>query len=587
MNLISNIISEKLIHSFGWTLIHSIWQGAAAALGFALLMVAMRRCSSRTRYFAGIMALLLVLGMAAVTFTTVYNSYEPTAGTLANGTAAVTPTGTTEPTTFTSTGAMFRNYFNRHLPLVVTIWFLGILVLVLRFTGGFLYNQRLKVRHTRPLPEAWQKRLQVLCDRAKIRQTVHLLESAMIKVPMAIGHIKPVILFPVGMVTGLPRDQVEALLAHELAHILRKDYLSNILQSAVDILFFHHPGVRWISSYVRTERENCCDDIAAVLSGDSMNVAKALTNIQDYGLQNVGPAMAAAGKTNGLFNRVKRLADPPRRISRFSEGVIGAFILVVCLFSMVMISNAAPGMSRGMENPDHGLMTQESTVTKDEYEIKKKKEQELKTQEEEEKARQEVLKTQEEEEKKLEQMEKEMQLKKMELMKQKEVMQKQKEELKKQNKELSAEQREKWKAMYKELQVRELELQKKQKEMEIRQKKLQFEVQKKLKLSEEDLKIKQMAMEEKQKELKLKQEQLKKQQKVYDIIGKNLFKDKLIDTSNQYQFKLSAAEMTINGVKQPQDIFEKYKKLFESLTGNTLERAIMLQYSADKSKIDK
>ena len=355
MNVISHLISGNLIYAFGWTLIHSIWQGAAVAFGFALVMFFMRRYRSQTRYLIGVMALMLILAMSMVTFVSIYHP-----GTQGNTQAdqsdhsKVMLTRAAEIENLANPGkqSFFKDYFNRHLPLVVTIWFLGILVLVLRFAGGFLYNQRIKVHRTRPLSTSWQNRLGNLCLQAKIRSSVRLVESALVNVPMTIGHFKPVILLPIGLVTGLPQDQVEALLAHELAHISRKDYLVNILQNIVDILFFYHPGVRWISSHIRSEREHCCDDIAVSVSGDSVSFARALTNIQGYGPKNANPAMAATGRTTGsygLLNRIKRLVSPRKNkiSSEFTEGFIGAAILGICILGLVVSANAAAAL-----NPD-------------------------------------------------------------------------------------------------------------------------------------------------------------------------------------------------------------------------------------------
>jgi beta-lactamase regulating signal transducer with metallopeptidase domain len=364
MNIISHLISENLIYTFGWTIIHSIWQGAAVAFGFALLMFLMRRYSSRTRYIIGVMTLMLILAMSTVTFVSIYHP-----GTQGNMKAdqsdrsKVALSGVVEVENLANPGkqSFFKDYFNQHLPLVVTIWFLGVLVLVLRFAGGFLYNKRIKVHHTRTLSTFWQNRLKKLCLQANIRKSVRLVESALAKVPIVIGHFKPVILLPLGLVTGLPQEQVEALLAHELAHISRKDYLVNILQNVVDILFFYHPGVRWISSHIRSEREHCCDDIAVSVSGDSVNFARALTNIQGYGLKNANPAMAATGKTPGsygLLNRIKRLVGPRKNTigSEFTEGFIGAFILGICILALVVSANAAAALNMDM------IKTSPSTV---------------------------------------------------------------------------------------------------------------------------------------------------------------------------------------------------------------------------------
>lgn len=380
MSFINNIISESLINALGWTLVHSLWQGAAAAVGLALVMIFMRKYRSQTRYYIGVMTIILVLAMAVVTFVSIYTG-EAAGAVIAGqspGTAALI-TGTVEMEESGSILVFFKHYFNRHLPLLVTAWLLGILVLVLRFAGGFIYNQRVKVYRTRPLSKTWQNRLEAICRGIGIQKSVQLVESALVKMPMTIGHLKPVILFPLGLVTGLPRDQVEALLAHELAHISRRDYLVNIVQNLVDIIFFYHPGVRWISSHVRAERENCCDDIAVSVSGDSLNFAKALTNIQvtGHGLKHIEPAVAASGKRYGLLARVKRLLSPPALGSRFAEGFIGASILAVCLLTLVVSANAAAAMNRDMVDMQKDTAVVESRAADDE-EIKAKEEAEKK-----------------------------------------------------------------------------------------------------------------------------------------------------------------------------------------------------------------
>jgi beta-lactamase regulating signal transducer with metallopeptidase domain len=362
MSFISKIITGELINAIGWTIIHSLWQGIVVALVFGLVMLSMRRCSSRARYYIGVMALMLILAVSVVTFVSIYHPVDsrnivrtqkdsaPVSITGAGGTMELADPIVKQPNRdFSSTvTAIFKSDLNRFIPLVTTVWILGVLVLALRLTGGCLYNQRLKLHRTKPLSASWQHRLEKLCHRAKIRQPVRILESALVKVPITIGHLKPVILFPVGLVTGLPADQVEALLAHELAHILRKDYLVNILQNFIDILYFYHPGVRWISTRVRSERENCCDDIAVSISGDSLNVAEALTNIQAYNLKIARQAVAFAGKTPRLLERIKRLIHPPQTASQFTENFIAVSILGVFILTLVLNANAAADFNKNI-----------------------------------------------------------------------------------------------------------------------------------------------------------------------------------------------------------------------------------------------
>lgn len=109
-------------------------------------------------------------------------------------------------------------------------------------------------------PDHWQQQLNSLARRLRLSRPVALLESCIAGVPVVIGHARPVILMPIGLLTGLPSSQIESILLHELAHILRYDYLVNMLQTSIEGLLFYHPVVWWISSVIRTEREHCCDD---------------------------------------------------------------------------------------------------------------------------------------------------------------------------------------------------------------------------------------------------------------------------------------------------------------------------------------
>ena len=124
-----------------------------------------------------------------------------------------------------------------------------------------------------------------------------------------IGWDKPAVLLPVSAMSGLSPDQIESILAHELAHIQRQDYLVNILQTLVEILGFYHPAVWWVSRQIRIEREHCCDDLAVAVCGNSVAYARALTQLETIRSRSGILAMAATG--GGLTSRIKRLVQPP------------------------------------------------------------------------------------------------------------------------------------------------------------------------------------------------------------------------------------------------------------------------------------
>ncbi|MFY7910397.1 MAG: M56 family metallopeptidase, partial [Emticicia sp.] len=162
--------------------------------------------------------------------------------------------------------------------------------------------------------------------------TIKLLESARASVPMTIGWIKPVVLLPIGMASGLTIKQLEAILAHELAHIKRYDYLVNIFQNFIEILFFFHPATWFISGKVRDERENCCDDFAVEICGDSLVLAKALTQVASY-QQQPRLAMAFGAKRQTFMDRIKRIIgiNDSKPMSYGNWAAVMGMILVVAL----------------------------------------------------------------------------------------------------------------------------------------------------------------------------------------------------------------------------------------------------------------
>lgn len=349
MKTMNNLISEEYIQALGWTLLHSIWQAAGIALLLAILMIFLQG-SSKIRYLVSISALPLVLICSLATFRLSYQNvaHNPSNKGIETMVVPLQESAHQEGNVIASenishsTGfvSQFKSYFSSHFPLIVTLWFLGMIVLTLRFLGGLAYVQRLKRYKVVNITPLWEEKLHKISHQIGLQKSVKLLESSMVAVPMVVGYLKPVILLPVGAVTGLSMHQVEAILAHELAHIYRKDYLINIFQTLIEILFFYHPAIWWISSRVREERENCCDDIAVQVKGNSLVYAKALTTLGEMHTGTPTLAMAATGNSGYLLKRIKRLLTQPRQSPTFSEGFITACIVIVGIFSLSLVAKS-------------------------------------------------------------------------------------------------------------------------------------------------------------------------------------------------------------------------------------------------------
>ncbi len=193
------------------------------------------------------------------------------------------------------------------LPYLVVFWGIGVLGLSVRLLGGLWYLRKLRTSLTKPVSTMLMSQLHSVSERLGLARSVQLRESLAVTVPLVVGWLRPMILLPSSVITGLSVRQLEMILAHELAHIRRHDYLVNLLQSVIETLLFYHPAVWWVSARIRHEREHCCDDLAVkVCGGDKRSYAQALADLDD-----LRPKMQFVQAASGgsLLKRILRLAD--------------------------------------------------------------------------------------------------------------------------------------------------------------------------------------------------------------------------------------------------------------------------------------
>ncbi|MER0440147.1 M56 family metallopeptidase [Emticicia sp. W12TSBA100-4] len=333
MKKLTDIINYNTSSALGWTLIHSIWQGFAILLVFGILYYIFK--PSITRYRLGIGALTLQFVAAIATFFTVYQPVSTSTALQSNLTFGNfflnNPNLIFTPKKL-SLLQQVEFFLQNNLDVFVMIWLVGTTLLLLRLLVGFTHVQSLKVQQVNPISADIQALMNNLLEKTQMPATIKLLESARASVPMTIGWLKPVVLLPVGMASGLTIKQLEAILAHELAHIKRYDYLVNIFQNFVEILFFFHPATWFISGKVRDERENCCDDFAVEICGDSLVLAKALTQVASY-QQQPRLAMAFGAKRQTFMDRIKRIIgiNDTKPMSYGNWAAVLGMILVVAL----------------------------------------------------------------------------------------------------------------------------------------------------------------------------------------------------------------------------------------------------------------
>jgi uncharacterized protein (TIGR03435 family) len=353
VNAIELLSSQPWVERLGWTLVHFLWQGILAA---ALYAGARRVISSRpnARYILACAALAVMAAAPAVTWSLMrppdavpvpihLTDRVPFAASPAAAPAA--------PVYLLETGAPSAQF----LPWVVAAWLAGAMVFWMRLIAGWMAAARMRSTLVRPAALEWQQTVDRLKARIGVSCPVRLLISALAQSPAVVGWLKPVVLVPVGALAGLPSEQLEALLIHELAHIRRHDYLVNILQSVAEALLFYHPAVWWVSGQIRAEREMCCDDVAVSLTGDAFTYASALAEMEASRPARLHAAMAANG--GSLADRIGRLLGQSRPASRTLPGTavfVTAALLAAAAYGMFAQSADSPrfavaSVKRGLE----------------------------------------------------------------------------------------------------------------------------------------------------------------------------------------------------------------------------------------------
>jgi|GEM_PF-3859959 len=364
MSGLLEILDGPLPRALGWALAHSLWQSVLIA---AVLWVLMKFQAVRTahgRYLACGLALTLCVLATALTFTRVYRGesevpvvetitattrapQEPNISNTADNGAFTPEPGTVKLGAGEAPPPIYRapnnSWVEPLIPWMVITWSIGVLLLSVRLLGSWAFAQHLKHRLLKPVPEWLATQFARLSELLGIERRVRLFESAAVESPIVIGWLRPVVLLPACAITGLSPDQLNTILAHELAHIRRHDYLINLLQSIAETALFFHPAVWWLSARLRDEREHCCDDIAIAACGHELEYAEALAALAEQRHHNAQFALAATG--GSLLGRIQRIlagsgpAVPVSRPAAAFAGILMISLLVTVVAQAYMIQH--------------------------------------------------------------------------------------------------------------------------------------------------------------------------------------------------------------------------------------------------------
>ncbi|WP_080059534.1 M56 family metallopeptidase [Spirosoma aerolatum] len=358
-----HFLSNPVVDALGWTLIHAIWQGFALVLPMAIVLHLLRKRSSALRYQVGVATLSLQVLASISTFFWCYKPALVIPALPAYGHKAILyPVRWQTVAQTVPWYQQLQQFLDVHLSQFVLIYLIGVGLFGLRLAGGWLYLQRLSQTALQPATKGWAQMTDRLRSALGIRGLIQVRESARIAVPMVVGVIKPVLLLPIGLAANLSIREIEAVLAHELAHVKRYDYAVNLLQSVVEVLYFFHPALWWLSARVREEREHCCDDLAVqVCGGDGRILAQALARIEELRLtqQMQAPplAMAFASKRQQLLHRVRRVLGVPTKPFISNSSLAGLTFVTILLMSISVYAVQKQDKPKHQATQPHPLKT--------------------------------------------------------------------------------------------------------------------------------------------------------------------------------------------------------------------------------------
>ena len=322
------------MHTFevlGWTLIHFCWQASFLVAVYFGLDALCKDLPMQRRY---LLTVATIVCMLSVFFGTLI--WEALAYVADKALVLRFALGVSCP-------PLLIDWSTRLLPLLSMTWLAGVLCLTFRFSGGWWQLRRLRYTGLVETPSRVSKLFLNMTSRLGIVRLPVLAISAHISIPMAFGFFRPLVLLPVSILSGLTTDQLEVVIAHEMAHVSRADYFWNLVQTLNETLFFFHPGVWWLGKRLREQRELCCDDTALRVSSDPMIYATALVSLEEQrAMATLAMALDGNESQSDLYARIARILGaviPPRKL-----GAIGPLLLLGAFASIFALLSAQPKM---------------------------------------------------------------------------------------------------------------------------------------------------------------------------------------------------------------------------------------------------
>ncbi|TWU58999.1 Regulatory protein BlaR1 [Rubripirellula tenax] len=377
-------ILSELAQRVGWTLVHSVWQFAIIAVLLGVVLGFLRGRSPHLRY--GLM-LIALLAMVAVPTTTLFvvGTGETVSGEFATNdtvefgvdarpvvAAGREPSGVTltfipdgmrrsadefdeSPSNIALLAGLMISVPNLVRPwmnVIVAVWLCGIVVLSIRLLVGWRATRRLRVSGQSPVTEQLTAITSRVAEKLGVHRSIEVCQSSMVDVPTVIGWLKPLVLLPVSAISGLSSEQLEAVIAHELAHVRRHDYLVNVFQVLMETVFFYHPAVWWTSHLMRVEREACCDDIAVQMTGDGVRYARLLVWLEEARGPSTPMTLSMSADGGSLSNRIARIVGSRSKTTGIGPLAIAAILIFVTGMGCYLVADVGKSTAQETASQD-------------------------------------------------------------------------------------------------------------------------------------------------------------------------------------------------------------------------------------------
>mgnify|MGYP000915925671 CR=1 FL=1 len=352
-------IFQHITQALGWSILHSLWQGVLVYGLLSIVMIGIPTASARYKHAIALISQYVIFVAFLITFGYYLNTTTPTMTT-------VSIAHSIEQTRQSSVVNIVTYYLQSVFPWFSTLYIVGLLIQIIICSQAYTKSTFIRKRGVSAVPQMWSDLFSDLKETLKVKSTIAFQLSNKVTVPVTLGYLKPIILFPVALANNLDIKQVETILLHELAHIKRNDYLLNLIKIAIETLLFFNPFIWLLSRQIEHERENACDDFVVGYIGSPIAYAQALMSVEIH-RQEIPPhyAMAATNNKHYLLERIKRITKMEHKYNRLKKDFVAVGISALTLIGIACTAPNKIAHNINNKESSNKIATKTITTTKE------------------------------------------------------------------------------------------------------------------------------------------------------------------------------------------------------------------------------